>query len=63
MAAIHRLTKSIQDKMLFGVCGGIAEYLGWDSTIVRVIFVIATIICIGSFALLYLILAIIMPRT
>lgn len=49
--------------MLLGVCGGIAEYLGWDSTLVRIIFVIATILGVGTFALLYLILAIIMPRT
>lgn len=48
--------------MLFGVCGGIADYLGWDGTLVRVVFVIATILGVGSFALLYLLLAVIMPR-
>lgn len=59
---MRRLTKSVSDKMLLGVCGGIAEYLGWDSTIVRIIFVIATILGVGTFALLYLVLAVIMPR-
>jgi len=48
--------------MILGVCGGIADYLGWDATLVRIIFVIGTIIGFGSFVLLYLILAIIMPR-
>lgn len=37
-----RLKKSRTDKMITGVCGGIAEYLGWDPTIVRIIFVITT---------------------
>ncbi len=60
---MRRLTKSAHDKMLLGVCGGIAEYLGWDGTLVRIIFVIATILGAGSFALIYLILAVIMPRT
>lgn len=47
--------------MLTGVCGGIAEYLGWDPTIVRIIFVIATFLGWGSPVLLYLILALVMP--
>ena len=58
----RRLTKSITDNILFGVCGGIAEYFGWDSTLVRVIFIVATIFSFSSFALLYLILAVIMPK-
>lgn len=57
-----KLTRSKTDKMLFGVCGGIAEYWGWDSTIVRVIFVAATLLGMGSPLILYLILAFIMPR-
>ena len=59
---MYRLTKSTTDSMILGVCGGIADYLGWDATLVRIIFVIGTIIGFGSFVLLYLILAIIMPR-
>ena len=30
-----KLTRSVSDKMLGGVCGGLAEYLGLDSTMVR----------------------------
>ncbi|MDG5767349.1 PspC domain-containing protein [Balneolales bacterium ANBcel1] len=62
MATMKRLTKSTYDSILLGVCGGIAEYLGWDATLVRIIFVVAAILGVGSFVLLYLILAIIMPR-
>jgi len=57
-----RLTRSRTDKMLFGVCGGIAEYWGWDSTIVRIIFVIATLLGMGSPIIFYLILIVIMPK-
>ncbi len=56
-----KLKKSKKDKMLSGVCGGIAEYLGWDPTIVRVIFVIASLLGYGSPIFLYFILAIVMP--
>lgn len=56
-----RLSKSRTDKMIAGVCGGIAEYLGWDATIVRIIFVVLTIMGWGSPILLYFILALVMP--
>lgn len=57
-----KLIKSEDDKMLFGVCGGIASYLGWDSTIVRLVFVLGTLLVAGTFALVYFILAILMPQ-
>ncbi|MDX1637473.1 MAG: PspC domain-containing protein [Balneolaceae bacterium] len=56
-----RLSKSRTDKMIAGVCGGIAEYLGWDPTIVRIIFVVLTVMGWGSPVLLYFILALVMP--
>lgn len=55
-----RLKKSRTDKMITGVCGGIAEYLGWDPTIVRIIFVVFTFLG-GWPVLLYFILALVMP--
>lgn len=57
-----RLKRSRTDKMISGVCGGIAEYLGWDSTVVRIIFVILTFLGWGSPILLYFILALVMPE-
>ncbi len=56
-----KLRKSRTDKMIAGVCGGISNYLGWDSTIVRIIFVILVLSSVGSMVLLYFILALIMP--
>lgn len=55
------LRKSHTDKMIAGVCGGIANYLGWDSTIVRIILLILVFSSVGSMVLLYFILALIMP--
>lgn len=59
---MNRLVKSESDKVLTGVCGGVAAWLGWDATIVRILFVALTIFGFGSFALLYLVMALIMPK-
>tara|TARA_R110002096_G_scaffold97694_23_gene217894 strand:- start:1265 stop:1447 length:183 start_codon:yes stop_codon:yes gene_type:complete len=56
-----KLRKSKKDKMLLGVCGGIAEYLGWDPTIVRILYVVLGISSYGIAILIYFILAIVMP--
>ncbi len=55
-----RLYKSNMDKKICGVCGGIAEYLNIDPTIVRLIWVLAAIFA-GSGLLAYIIAAIVMP--
>ena len=55
-----KLYKSIDDKRVAGVCGGIAEYLDVDSTIVRLIG-IALVFSWGAGLLAYIIAAIIMP--
>lgn len=55
-----KLKKSSTDKMLAGVCGGLAEYLGWDATIVRILFVILAF-TYGFAILAYFILAVVMP--
>ena len=56
-----KLYKSRTDRQLFGVCGGLAEYLGVDSTLVRVILVL---FCLagGSGLIPYLICALIIPN-
>jgi len=56
-----KLRKSRTDKMVAGVCGGIANYLGWDSTLVRIIFLILVFSSVGAMVLFYFILALIMP--
>lgn len=56
-----KLKKSSTDKMIAGVCGGIANSLGWDATIIRIIFVVLTVVGWGTPILIYLILALVMP--
>ena len=56
-----RLYKSSTDKAIFGVCGGIAEYFGIDSLIIRLVLVLFTL-AFGAGLLFYLIAALIMPK-
>jgi phage shock protein C len=55
-----RLMRSSTDKVISGVCGGLAEYFGIDSTIVRLVFVVAVLS--GVSPLIYLVLWIVMPQ-
>lgn len=56
-----RLYKSTRDKKICGVCGGIAEYLNIDPTVIRLITAIIGL-AYGSGVLLYIILAFVMPE-
>jgi len=56
-----RLHRSLTDKKIAGVCGGLAEYLGWDPTLVRLLWVVLTLLG-GSGVLIYLVLWIVMPE-
>lgn len=62
MAMSKRLYRS-QQKVLGGVCAGIAEYLGLDPTLVRIAYVIISLISVAfPGVLIYIILWIIMPE-
>ena len=55
-----RLYRSNSNKMICGVCGGIAEYINIDPTIIRLLWVVFSLA--GGFGLIaYIIAAIIMP--
>ena len=57
---MKRLCKSNTDKKVCGVCGGIAEYLNTDSTLIRLAFLVVCAMA-GSGILAYFIAAIVMP--
>jgi phage shock protein C len=57
--ATGQLTRSVTDRKLAGVAGGMAAHLGWDPTLVRVAWVIAGLMGWGIIA--YIILAIVLP--
>lgn len=49
--------------MIAGVCGGIAEWLGWDPTIVRITYVLFSILSVAFPGIIvYLILWVVMPK-
>jgi phage shock protein PspC (stress-responsive transcriptional regulator) len=52
--------KKSKDKVLAGVCGGVAEALGFDKTLVRIIWAILVLFA-GTGLILYLLLWILMP--
>ena len=58
------LALSRRHSMIAGVCGGLADWLGWDPGGIRVVYVVASI-CSAAFpgTLVYIILWIMMPRT
>ncbi|MFA6596518.1 MAG: PspC domain-containing protein [Ignavibacteriaceae bacterium] len=54
--------KKSSNKMIAGVCGGLAEWLGWDPTIVRIGYVLISIFSIAFPGILvYIILWVVMP--
>ncbi len=57
---MKRLTRS-SNRMICGVCGGIGEYLGIDATVIRLLWVLLSVMG-GAGLLAYIIAAIIIPE-
>lgn len=63
MRTDQRLTRS-EDRLIAGVCGGIAEFLGWSPTAVRVLYVAVSVVSAAFPGILvYLILWWVMPES
>lgn len=58
---MSKLTKSKYNKMIFGVCGGLSEYTGMDSSIIRLGFILGSIFTGSILLWIYLGLAILLP--
>lgn len=57
------LLRSRNDKIFGGVCGGIARWLGWSSDLVRVLYVLVSVLSAAFPGLLvYLLLWVLMPK-
>jgi len=62
MATGNKLQRSSSNRIIAGVCGGIAEWLGWNPTMVRVLYVVGSIVSVAFPGILvYLILWFVMP--
>lgn len=56
-----KLTRSLTDRKIAGVCGGLGQYFNIDSTLIRILFLVL-LCCVGGGLLLYLIMWIVMPE-
>ncbi|MCM2316529.1 MAG: PspC domain-containing protein [Thermoanaerobaculia bacterium] len=57
------LQRSRKNRQLAGVCGGLAEFLGWDATATRVAFVLVSILSAAFPGIIvYILLWILMPQ-
>ena len=61
MKTMKKLCKSNKNRKICGVCGGIAEYLNVDPTLIRLAFVVISMAA-GSGLLAYIVAALIMPE-
>ena len=58
------LRRSRKHRIIAGVCGGIADWLGWDVTLVRILYVIVSVLSVGFPGILaYVILWVAMPES
>ena len=61
--AAQGLRRSSRNKMIAGVCGGLAEHFGWDPTLVRVLYVLVSLLSVGFPGIIvYVILWLVMPQ-
>ncbi|WP_435923687.1 PspC domain-containing protein [Paenibacillus sp. DYY-L-2] len=59
---MKKLYRSVTDKQISGLCGGIARYFNTDPTVVRLIALIAALCSFGTVVAIYLIASIIVPK-
>ncbi|GGS21826.1 hypothetical protein GCM10010171_13270 [Actinokineospora fastidiosa] len=59
---VRKLRRSRSDRMVAGVCGGVARLLGMDAALVRILLVGATLLGFGTGAVIYLACWLIMPE-
>jgi phage shock protein PspC (stress-responsive transcriptional regulator) len=58
----ERLARSSYNKWIGGVCGGMADYFGWDAELLRLIWVLLTIGTAFCGGIVYLVLWLLMPQ-
>jgi phage shock protein C len=61
MSQTRKLYRSQTNRVLGGVCGGLAEYFNTDATLIRVLFVLLTVLG-GAGPIIYLAMWIVVPN-
>ncbi|MBP6176842.1 MAG: PspC domain-containing protein [Anaerolineales bacterium] len=62
MSDVKTLTRSKSNRMIAGVCAGLADYLNLDPTVIRLLFVLGFFTFNGAMLIAYLIMAIVTPE-
>jgi len=62
MSEVKTLTRSKSNRMIAGVCAGLADYLNLDPTVIRLLFVLGFFTFNGAMLIAYLIMAIVTPE-
>lgn len=62
MDVLRKLYRSSRDKKLFGLCGGLAEMLNVDATLLRILLIVITIFTSGAVILIYIIAGLVVPK-
>jgi phage shock protein C len=57
-----RLYRSRSNRVVAGVCGGLAEYFGVDTTVVRLAFALGIILGLGSLLVVYIVMVFVVPE-
>ena len=59
---MKKLYLSETDRKLGGVCGGIGEYLGVDPTVIRIIYIVVTLLSAGIGVFAYILMWLVVPK-
>lgn len=59
---MRKLYRSTRDRKIFGVCGGLAEYLGFDPTLLRILLIVVTVFSGGSLLIVYILAGLVIPQ-
>lgn len=62
MVEMKKLYRSQRDKKLFGICGGLAELLNVDATLLRLVIVVTTFFTGGILIPIYILAALVIPK-
>ena len=60
--AKERLVRTSNNKWIAGICGGIADYFGWNAEMLRLVWVVLTVGTAFCGGIVYLVLWLIMPQ-
>jgi phage shock protein C len=57
-----KLYRSRNNRMIAGVCAGLADFFGIDTTVVRLVFAAGALLGFGSFIVIYLVMFVVVPE-